>query len=70
MHLIFIFTRTFQVSGRLFESLRRVWLCMTNMADKSRTKLKREKNKEKQEGRKRKRSENDDVEIAKHYETL
>ncbi|CAH3026666.1 unnamed protein product [Porites evermanni] len=43
---------------------------MTNMADKSTTKLKRERNKEKQEGRKRKRSENDDVERAKHYETF
>lgn len=51
-------------------SLRVSTLCIANMADKSRTKLKRERNKEKQEGRKRKRSENDDVEIAKHYETL
>jgi len=33
-------------------------------------KTKGEKNRTKEEKRKRKRSENDDIELAKHYETL
>lgn len=42
-----------------------------NMSDKRRKcKTKGEKNKTKEEKRKRKRSENDEIELAKHYETL
>ena len=42
-----------------------------NMSDKRRErKTKSEKIKTKEEKRKRKRSESDDIELAKHYETL
>lgn len=43
-----------------------------NMADKTdkRRKSKGERSKGKEEKRKRKHSENDDIELAKHYETL
>lgn len=46
-----------------------------NMSDKlsdkrRKRKTKGEKNRTKEEKRKRKRSENDDIELAKHYETL
>lgn len=53
---------TYSVSGILLNN---------NMADKTRQrKSKGERIKRKEEKRKRKHSENDDIELAKHYETL
>lgn len=50
-----------------------VYICNNNMADRSsdkKTDRKRGKGERKEERKKRKHSENEEIELAKHYETL
>lgn len=64
---------TIQLALKVYDELfgQRYTFVDNNMSDKRRErKAKGEKSKTKEEKRKRKRSENDDIELAKHYETL
>ena len=65
---------TIQLELTVYEELfgqRYAFVDNNNMSDRRRErKAKGEKSKTKEEKRKRKRSEKDEIELAKHYETL